>query len=199
MLIDFRGDTRLMFRSRRQLRRHVGPLALVLVAALPAGARAQGDANLGVSATVVDSCRFAEAPDATLDESGLAPGADGGAAWTVRFQCTRTTPYVVDADPGQHYDAGAQTRRMQAAGTDDAIAYALVLTPEAGEGRGASLITATVAAAVQPVEHGVAPARAYTDVVVLTVRDKRSGKALASAPVSLRYRAGTRRARARIQ
>ena len=185
-----------MFRSRRQVGWHFAPLALALVAALSAEGRAQGGANLGVSATVVDSCRFADTPDATLDEPGMAPGAVGEAAWTVRFRCTRATPYVVEAGPGQHYDAGAQTRRMQAPGTDDAIAYALVLTPETGEGHGAALVTATIAAAVQPVAHVVAPARAFTDVVVLTVRDKRSGKVLASAPVSLRYRTGIRRARA---
>lgn len=177
----------------------IAPLALALVAALPLAARAQGGANLGVSATVVDSCRFADTPDATLDEPDVAPGADGDTAWTVRFRCTRTTPWVVEADSGQHYDAGAQTRRMQATGTDDAVAYTLVLTPETGEGRGAALVTATIAAAVQRVEHVVAPARLYTDVVVLTVREKRSGRALASAPVSLRYRAATRRTRARIR
>lgn len=174
-------------------------LALAFVVALPAEVRAQGDANLGVSATVVDSCRIAETPDATLDDVDAAPGAEAPAAWTVRFRCTRTTPYVVDADPGRHYDPGAQTRRMEAPGTDDAIAYSLVLTPHTGEGRGAALNTATIAAAVQSIGHVVASVRTYTDVVVLTVRDKRSGKPLASAPVLLRYRAGTRRAHARLQ
>lgn len=168
---------------------NVALLALAAAAALPAPVRAGSAASTSVSATVVDSCRFADVPEGTLPRVNPAQAADASTSLTVQFRCTRTTPYRVEVDAGRHFDGGTASRRLQGPDDDDAIAYSLELAPAAGEGRGSQFVTATITAIVRHADYESADPGTYSDVVGLTVRDPRSGKVLARAELPLRLNA----------
>jgi spore coat protein U-like protein len=160
--------------------------ALAAAAALPAPARAGSAGSTSVSATVVDSCRFVDVPEGTLPPAVRPEAGDASKSLTVRFRCTRTTPYRFEVDAGRHFDPGTASRQLRGPDDDDAIAYSLEVTPGAGEGRGSQLVTATVTAIVRHADYEHADPGTYSDVVGLTLRDARSGKVLAHETLPLR-------------
>ncbi|MBX3590467.1 MAG: spore coat protein U domain-containing protein [Burkholderiaceae bacterium] len=164
-------------------------LALAAAAALPAPARAGSAGSTGVSATVVDSCRFVDVPEGALPPAFTPQAGDASTSLTVQFRCTRTTPYRFEVDAGRHFDSGTASRQLRGPDDDDAIAYSLELTPGTGEGRGSQLVTATVTAIVRHADYEHADPGTYSDVVGLTLRDARSGKVLAHEVLPLRLSA----------
>lgn len=146
----------------------------------PAGA-------VGVSATVADSCRFAEVPDAVLSAAS--------ASWTVRFQCTRTTPFRLEVGAGQHFDAAQASRQMRSEQASGGVAYSLVATPVVGEGAGAQLNSATFVATIAPSDFAEAAAGTYTDAIDIALRHAISGQVLAAARLAPRLHASSSGAR----
>lgn len=175
--------------SVRRMSARAALLALATAAALPAPAGAGSAEGTGVSATVVDSCRFVDVPEGTLPPVIQPLGGDASTSLTVRFRCTRTTPYRFEADAGRHFDGGTASRQLQGPDGDDAIAYSLDLASGTGEGRGSQLVTATITAIVRPAQVESVDPGTYWDVVGLTLRDARSGKVLAQAELPLRLSA----------
>lgn len=162
-------------------------LALALTGLQSAPGRAASAGYLGVSATVADSCRFAEVPDAVLTAAS--------GSWAVTFQCTRTTPYKVELGAGKHFDAGLASRRMRGGSADDDVAYSVAVTPVAGEGLGAKFNSVTFSAKVAPSDFAEAPAGVYADAIVFTLRHTVSGRALGSAELRLTLRTDMSRIR----
>lgn len=157
-------------------------LAFAIDGLQPASGRVATMGAVGVSATVVDSCRFVEIPDAVLSTAS--------ASWAVQFQCTRTTPYRLEVGAGLHFDAGQGSRRMRSEQASGGVAYSLVATRFAGEGAGAQFTAATFAATVAPSDFARAAAGAYTDTVVLTLRHAINGRVLGIAPLRVELRTG---------
>ena len=112
---------------------------------------------------------------------------DASTSLTVRFRCTRTTPFRVEVDAGRHFDGDTASRQLQGPDEDDAIAYSLELAPGTGVGRGSQLVTVT--AIVRLADYESADPGTYSDVVGLTLRDARSGKVLAHEELPLRLSA----------
>lgn len=156
-------------------------LALALTGLQAAPGRAAAAGYVGVSATVADSCHFAEVPEAVLTAAS--------GSWAVTFQCTRTTPYKLELGAGRHFDAGHASRRMRGGSADDDVAYSVAVTPVDGEGRGAQFNSVTLAAKVAPSDFAEAPAGVYTDAIAFTLRHAVSGRALAFTELRLTLRA----------
>lgn len=163
-------------------------LALATAAALPAPAGAGSAGSTGVSATVVDSCRFVDVPEGALPPVVQPLAGVTSTSLTVQFRCTRTTPYRFEVDAGRYFNGDTASRRLHGP-DDDAIGYSLAFAPGAGEGRGSQLVTATVTAIVRHDDYRSAAPGTYSDVVGLTLRDARSGKVLAQAELPLRLSA----------
>ena len=157
--------------------------ALALTGPHAASGRPAPAAYVGVSATVADSCRFAEVPDAVLTAAS--------GSWAVTFQCTRTTPYRVEPGAGQHFDAVLASRRMRGGSANDDVAYSVAVTPADGEGRGAQFNSVAFAVKVAPSDLAEAPAGVYTDAIAFTLRHAVSGRALAFTELRLTLRTDT--------
>lgn len=162
-------------------------LAFAVAGLQPASGRPASIGAVGVSATVRDSCRFVDVPDAVLTAAS--------GSWVVQFQCTRTTPYRLAVGTGQHFDAVQGSRRVRGEQADGGVAYSLVATPTAGEGLGARFNSATFEATVAPSGSVSAAAGVYTDTIELALRHAISGTPLASARLTLQLHADSLRAR----
>lgn len=176
------GARRVCWPFRRGATLGAAILAFSLAGLYSAAGRAASTGVVGVSAWVADSCRFAEVPQAAL--------AEASGSWTVRFQCTRTTPYKLEVGPGEHFDAGQASRRMRGSAAAAGVAYSLVATPAGGEGSGAQLNSATFTATIAPSDFAEAAAGIYTDTIELALRHAISGQALGSTRVTLRLQIG---------
>jgi len=175
------GGRRVCWPFRRGVTIGAAILAFSLAGLYSAAGRAASTEVVGVSAWVADSCRFAEVPQVAL--------AEASGSWTVRFQCTRTTPYRLELGPGEHFDAGQASRRMRRSAAAAGVAYSLVAAPARGEGSGARLNSATFTATIAPPDFAEAAAGIYTDTIVLALRHAVSGETLAFTELTLRLRA----------
>lgn len=145
-------------------------VAITLTAAIVAmagAAMAADTTTVGVSATVVGTCKFTTGGTVAFS---LDPSAGGNVVGTVSqptFWCTKGSSYTIGDDDGL-YESGT-TQRMKHASLAEYIEYSFAYTAS-GTGVGpATPITMDIASTVVAAQYLNASAGSYADTVTLNI------------------------------
>lgn len=143
-------------------------LAAALFAGYASAALAADEADVQVTATVINNCKFMDTKDINFGSLDPSNAVDVNADGAVVLKCTRDVDYTLSADMGQNESNGA--RRMKADGSDDYLTYALAQDSFSGTGLGFSNpISVALAATVAGNDYRDLPAAAYADTLRFTV------------------------------
>jgi spore coat protein U-like protein len=143
-------------------------LAAALFAGYASTALAADEADVQVTAAVINNCKIIDTQDINFGSLDPANAVDVNADGAVVLKCTKDVDYTLSADMGQNESNGA--RRMKAGASDDFLTYALGEDSFSGTGLGfSSPITVALAATVAGNDYRDLPADAYADTLRFTV------------------------------
>jgi spore coat protein U-like protein len=143
-------------------------LATALLAGYASTALAADEADVQVTAAVINNCKIIDTQDINFGSLDPANAIDVNADGAVVLKCTKGVDYSLSADMGQNESNGA--RRMKAGASEDFLNYALGEDSFAGTGQGFSTpISVALAATVAGNDYRDLPADAYSDTLRFTV------------------------------
>ena len=144
-------------------------LAGVIAGVVSAGAFAQDEESVKVTASVAENCKIQSAEDINFGLLDPSQATDAQAAGSVKFACTHSVDYTVNTDNGSHFDADENSRRMKG-GDDNYLPYKLADDSFSGEGRGFSNpISIRLDASLEGADYKDLPSADYKDTLVVTI------------------------------
>ncbi len=143
-------------------------LLLALIATLSLSTAYADEADIQVTASVLNNCKIISAQDLNFGQLDPANAVNKTAEGTVTFACTKNADYTLSADNGQHYDSAASKRRMN--NGDDYLPYALAQASFTGTGQGFSTPNSVdLNAQIQGADYRDLPAVSFADTLHLTL------------------------------
>jgi len=141
-----------------------------LIAAATSAAFAADQADVRVTASVLNNCKIISTKDINFGALDPAAATDRSANGAVSFLCTKNVEYALSADQGTNFD-GASKRRQMKGGDKDFLPYALENDSFAGKGAGFSTpLSVTLTANVAGTDYKDLPAADYADVLRVTLK-----------------------------
>ncbi len=146
----------------------------ILIAALIASATsmafAADQADVRVTASVLNNCKIVSTKDINFGALDPAAAADRSANGAVSFVCTKNVDYALTTDQGANFDGASQRRQMKG-GEADFLPYALANDTFTGKGAGFSTpLNITLTANVAGNDYKDLPAADYADVLRVTLK-----------------------------
>jgi spore coat protein U-like protein len=144
-------------------------LLSAVLATLTSAAFAADQADVKVTAAVVNNCKITATEDINFGQLDPAAATDQSAKGAVSFKCTKSADYTVTADNGANWDAKAGKRQMKGA-ADNFLPYALAQASFTGKGSGFSTpITVALNASLSGTDYKDLSADSYADVLRVTI------------------------------
>ncbi len=140
-----------------------------LVAAAASQAFAADQADVRVTASVLNNCKIISTKDINFGALDPAAATDRTANGSVSFVCTKNVDYALTADSGVNFDSASKSRRMKG-GDKDFLPYALAADSFSGKGAGFSTpLSVTLTANLAGASYKDLPAADYADVLRVTL------------------------------
>lgn len=140
-----------------------------IIAASAVGAQAADQADVRVTASVINNCKIISTRDINFGALDPATANDRTANGSVNFVCTKNVDYALTADQGANFDAAAKRRQMKG-GDRDFLPYALERESFSGKGAGfGNPLSVTLTASVAGADYKNLPAADYVDVLRVTL------------------------------
>lgn len=144
-------------------------LLSAVLATMTSVAFAADQADVKVTAAVVNNCKITSTEDINFGQLDPAAATDQSAKGSVSFKCTKSADYTVTADNGAHWDANASKRQMKGA-ADNFLPYALAQASFTGKGSGFSTpINVALNASLSGADYKDLAADSYADVLRVTI------------------------------
>jgi len=144
-------------------------LIAAALAAATTSAFAADQADVRVTASVLNNCKIISTKDINFGALDPAAATDRSANGAVSFVCTKNVDYALSADQGANFD-GASKRRQMKGGDKDFLPYALEKDTFAGKGSGFSTpLNITLTANVAGNDYKDLPAANYADLLRVTL------------------------------
>ena len=146
----------------------VSKLALALIAATCSLSAFADEADVKVTASVINNCRILETNDINFGALDPAQATDQRAEGDIQFACTKNVDYKLTADQGQHFDKEKGKRQMNEG--DQNLPYDLAKDEFSGKGQGFSNpMKVALNATVYGRDYRDLPALSYADVLRVTL------------------------------
>jgi spore coat protein U-like protein len=144
-------------------------LIATIAASFAAAAGAADQADVRVTAAVINNCKIKSSEDINFGKLDPALATDQKAQGSVTFACTKNVDYTVAADQGANFDSAASKRRMKGA-DQNFLPYALEQASFTGKGQGFSApIRVALAANIAGTDYKDLPADNYADLLRVTI------------------------------
>jgi spore coat protein U-like protein len=143
--------------------------ATVALLSMAGAAAAADQADVRVSASVINNCKILATQDINFGQLDPAVADDKKASGEIRFACTRNVDYLLTANEGANFDKATSSRRMKG-GADTFLPYGIEQATFNGRGEGFSNpLKVTLAASLAGANYKDLPADNYVDVIRVTL------------------------------
>lgn len=144
-------------------------IATAILLATAGVAAAADQADVRVTASVINNCKILSTQDINFGQLDPAAATDKKASGEIRFACTRNVDYVLSANEGSYFDKASASRRMKG-GADFYLPYGIEQATFKGTGEGFSNpLKVSLAANLTGASYKDLPADNYVDVLRVTL------------------------------